>query len=98
MELGLPRREALQDFKRRTEVQELSNFVLALTQADALGMPIGRVLKIPAGEMRLMRRQWAREKAAMLPVRATVPPVLCTFPLLFVVVLGPAASSISGRR
>ena len=37
MELGLPRREALQNLKRRTEVPELSNFVLALTQADALG-------------------------------------------------------------
>jgi tight adherence protein C len=45
MELGLPRREALHNLKRRTEVPELSNFVLTLTQADALGMPIGRVLK-----------------------------------------------------
>src|SRR5213076_977960 len=28
MELGLPRREALQNLKKRTEVPELSNFVL----------------------------------------------------------------------
>ena len=98
MELGLPRREVLQNFKRRTEVQELSNFVLALTQADVLGMPIGRVLKTQAGERRLMRRRWAREKAAMLPVRTMVPPVRFIFPPLFVAVLGPAASSISGRR
>lgn len=96
MELGLPRREALQNLKRRTEVPELSNFVLALTQADALGMPIGRVLKTQAGEMRLKRRQWAREKAATLPVKIMFPLVLFIFPPLFVVVLGPAASSISG--
>ena len=53
MELGLPRREALQNLKRRTEVPELSNFVLILVQADALGMPIGRVLRTQAVEMRL---------------------------------------------
>ena len=52
MELGLPRRDALQNLKKRTEVPELSNFVLALTQADVLGMPIGRVLKTSATEMR----------------------------------------------
>lgn len=96
MELGLPRREALQNLKRRTEVPELSNFVLALTQADALGMPVSRVLKTQAGEMRLKRRQWAREKAAKLPVKIMFPLVLFIFPPLFVVVLGPAASSISG--
>jgi tight adherence protein C len=96
MELGLPRREALQNLKRRTEVPELSNFVLALTQADALGMPIGRVLKTQAGKMRLKRRQWAREKAAKLPVKIMFPLVLFIFPPLFVVVLGPAEASISG--
>jgi tight adherence protein C len=95
MELGLPRREALQNLKRRTEVPELSNFVLALTQADALGMPVGRVLKIQAAEMRLKRRQWAREKAGRLPVKIMFPLVVFIFPPLFVVVLGPAVTEIS---
>ncbi len=94
MELGLPRREALQGLKRRTDVAELSNFVLALTQADALGMPIGRVLKTQAGEMRSKRRQWAREKAGKLPVKILFPLVLFVFPPIFVVILGPAASEI----
>ncbi len=94
MELGLPRREALQNLKKRTEVPELSNFVLTLTQADALGMPVGRVLKSAADEMRSKRRQWAREKAAKLPVKILFPLVLFIFPSIFVVLLGPAASSI----
>lgn len=94
MELGLPRRDALHNMKRRTEVPELSNFVLTLTQADALGMPIGRVLKTAAGEMRNKRRQWAREKAAKLPVKILFPLVLFIFPSIFVVLLGPAASNI----
>jgi tight adherence protein C len=95
MELGLPRREALQNLKRRTEVPELSNFVLTLTQADALGMPVGRVLKTSAEEMRSKRQQWAREKAAKLPVKILFPLVLFIFPAIFVVLLGPAASDIS---
>ncbi|HEV3225918.1 MAG TPA: type II secretion system F family protein [Acidimicrobiales bacterium] len=94
MELGLPRRDALQNLKKRTEVPELSNFVLALTQADALGMPIGRVLKTQAAEMRSKRRQWAREKAAKLPVKILFPLILFIFPPVFVIVLGPAAAQI----
>jgi tight adherence protein C len=94
MELGLPRREALQNLKKRTEVPELSNFVLTLTQADALGMPIGRVLKTVADEMRTKRRQWAREAAAKLPVKILFPLVLFIFPALFVVLMGPSASTM----
>lgn len=92
MELGLPRRDAFQNLKRRTEVPELSNFVLALLQADALGIPIGRVLRTQATEMRSKRRQWAREKAAKLPVKMLIPLVFFIFPAIMVVILGPAAA------
>ena len=95
MELGLPRRDAFQNLKRRTDVPDLSNFVLALLQADALGIPIGRVLKTQASEMRNKRRQWAREKAAKLPVKMLFPLVGFVFPAIMVVVLGPAAAGIS---
>lgn len=93
MELGLPRRQALENLRRRTEVPELSNFILTLTQADALGMPIGRVLKTQATEMRLRRRAWARERAAKLPVKILFPlmPILLA---TFIVILGPAAATI----
>ena len=94
MELGLSRREALANLKRRTDVPELSNFVLALTQADALGMPIGRVLHTQAVELRNRRRQWAREKAGKLPVKILFPLVLFIFPAVLVVILGPAGFSI----
>ncbi|MGH2728653.1 MAG: type II secretion system F family protein, partial [Actinomycetota bacterium] len=68
MELGVPRRTALQNLKRRVDLPEVSTFVLSLIQADGLGMPLGRVLRAQANEMRSKRRQWAREKAAKLPV------------------------------
>ena len=95
MELGLPRREAFQNLKRRTEVPDLNNFVLALLQADALGIPIGRVLKTQAVEMRNKRRQWAREKAAKLPVKMLFPLMGFVFPAIMVVILGPAVGGIS---
>lgn len=94
MGLGLTRRDALANLKQRSQVPELSNFVQALIQADALGMPLGRVLKVQAGEMRLRRRQWAQERAAKLPVKIMLPLVFCIFPAILVVVLGPAVSQI----
>ena len=95
MELGLPRREALQNLKKRTEVPDLSNFVMALTQADSLGMPIGRILHTQAKEMRNKRRQRAREKAAKLPVKILFPLVLFIFPAVLIVILGPAMASVA---
>lgn len=95
MELGLPRREALQNLKKRTDVSDLSNFILALTQADALGMPIGRILHTQATEMRNKRRARAREKAAKLPVKILFPLILFIFPAVLIVILGPAMASVS---
>ena len=90
MELGLSRREALQNLRRRTDVPELSGFVIAIIQADALGMPVGRVLKTQAVEMRNKRRAWAREKAGKLPVKIMFPLVLFIFPAILVITLYPA--------
>lgn len=94
MELGLNRREALQALRQRTEVPELSNFVIAMIQADALGMPVGRVLKGQAHELRIKRRQWAREKAAKLPVKILFPLITFIFPAILVITLAPAMSDI----
>ena len=94
MQLGASRREALQSLRERTEVSELSTFALALAQADALGSPIGEVLRVQAVQMRMLRRQRAREIAAKVPVKLLFPLLLCIFPALFITVVGPAAISI----
>jgi tight adherence protein C len=95
MELGMPRRQALQELKTRADLDVVRNFVLAVLQADALGTPIGRVLKAQAVEVRARRRAWAREKAAKLPVKILFPLVLFIFPPILAIVLGPAAGSIT---
>jgi tight adherence protein C len=91
MELGLPRRQALQELRDRVDIDVVRNLMLALLQADALGIPIGRVLKAQATEVRARRRAWAREKAGKLPVKIMFPLVLFIFPPIMALVLGPAA-------
>jgi tight adherence protein C len=93
MELGLPRKQALQELRDRVDIDIVRTLVLALLQADALGIPIGRVLKSQALEVRARRRAWAREKAAKLPIKIMFPLVLFIFPPILGLVLGPAALS-----
>ena len=90
MELGLTRREALQNLRTRVDVPELSGFVGSLLQADGLGMPLSRVLRAQATEMRTRRRQQARETAAKLPVKLLFPLTAFIMPAIFLVVMGPA--------
>ena len=94
MELGLSRREALQNLRRRVDQSDLSHVIVSLLQADALGMPVGRVLRAQAAEMRSKRRQWAREKAGKLPIKILMPLVFFIFPPVMVIVIGPAWADI----
>jgi tight adherence protein C len=94
MELGLSRHDALENMKLRTDIDDLVTFAVVLSQADALGLPIGRVLQAQADEMRDKRRQRAREKAAKVPVKILFPLALCFLPAIMIVVLGPIVGPI----
>jgi tight adherence protein C len=94
IELGVERRQALELLRRRTDVRELSAFVVALLQAEELGMAVGDVLRVQAQQVRLIRRQRAREAAAKTPVKILFPVVLGIFPAMFVVTVGPGAVTI----
>jgi tight adherence protein C len=89
MELGLSRHDALENMKLRTDIDDLVTFTVVLSQADALGLPIGRVLEAQANEMRDKRRQRAREKAAKVPVKILFPLAFCFLPAILVIILGP---------
>lgn len=97
MELGLSRREALQNLRARTDIPDLNGFVLALLQADALGMPMTRVLQTQAEEMRRRRRGRVREAAAKLPVKILFPLIIFILPALFIVIIGPAVIRIANN-
>lgn len=92
--VGVPRRDSLHALSRRCDVADLSLFTSALVQADQLGVSIGNVLRVQSAAMREKRRQMAQEKAMKAPVKMLLPLVLCIFPTLFVILLGPAAIQI----
>lgn len=94
IELGVDRRQALDLLRQRTDVRELSAFVVALHQADELGIAVGDVLRVQSHQVRLIRRQRSREAAAKTPVKILFPVVLCVFPAIFVVTIGPGAVTI----
>ncbi len=94
MQMGMRRADALRALGSRTRVPELRTVSTALVQAGELGIPIAGVLREQASDMRLKRRQRAEEQAQKVPVKVTVPLILCLFPALFIVVIGPAAINI----
>jgi tight adherence protein C len=88
-QIGKSREEALSALAGRVAVEELRSFVAALVHAADLGIPIGKVLREQAREMRVKRRQRAEEAAQKVPVKITFPVAVCVLPALFIVVLGP---------
>jgi len=88
--MGRTRSEALRDLADRTAIPDLSIFVNAIIQAEQMGTSIGQVLRVQSEQMRTRRRQRAEELANQAPVKMIFPLVLCIFPTLFIVILGPA--------
>ncbi|MDQ1537543.1 MAG: tight adherence protein [Actinomycetota bacterium] len=91
IQIGKTRGAAFSSLSARTKVPEIRTFVTALVQADRLGLPIGGVLREQSIQMRLIRRQRAEEKAQKVPVKILFPMLLCIFPALMIVIIGPGA-------
>ena len=92
--MGRMRRDALQELGERTGVADLITFVNAVVQAEQMGTGIGQVLRVQSEQLRLRRRQRAEEMANQAPVKMVFPLVLCIFPALFLVILGPAGITL----
>ncbi len=97
MQIGKSRADAFRSLADRTTVSEIKGFVSSLVQADQFGIPVANVLREQSKELRVKRRQIAEEKAQKVPVKIMVPLVLFIFPVIFIVILGPAAASWVGR-
>ena len=96
MQIGLGRANALRALAERTTLPDLRSFAGAMVQADSFGIPIGQVLRVQSEEIRVKRRQRAEEMAQKVPVKILLPLMTCILPVLFIVVIGPAAISIIG--
>jgi tight adherence protein C len=94
IQVGQTRRQAFEALAARAGVPDLRKFVRAIIQADMYGISLADVLSTQAVEMRMKRRQRAEEKAMQIPVKVIFPLMLCILPVLFIVLLGPAAMDI----
>jgi tight adherence protein C len=95
MRIGESRVEALKKMAERSASQEMASFVRAIIQADQLGISLGRILRIQAGDTRLKRQLLAEEKAMKAPIKMLFPTVAFIFPAMFIVILGPAFLNLS---
>jgi tight adherence protein C len=88
--LGRPRMSALEHMADSAGVPDLHHLVESIVQSDQMGVPIARLLRVQATEMRRRQRQGAQERAAQASSRMVFPMVGCIFPVLWIVLLGPA--------
>ena len=89
MRHGKPRAEAIKQLGERAGVDDMRKLCSTLVQADRFGTSIAQTLRTHADFMRLMARQRAEEKAAMLAIKLVFPIFFCILPSLFVVTVGP---------
>ena len=88
------RRMAYENLAKRTDLEGVKSVCMALQQAERYGTPLANMLRVMAQENRDMRMSEAEKKAAGLPPKLMVPMILFFLPVLFVVILGPAAIKV----
>jgi tight adherence protein C len=88
---GKPRSEALHNLGERTGVDDVISLVAMLVQTDKFGTSVAQSLRVHSDTLRTKRRQRAEEKAAKLGAKMVFPLVICIFPAIWVVTIGPAA-------
>lgn len=94
LRLGRLREEALRDLAARVELPALTSFARALAQADRMGTPLAKVLRVLSSQMREERTQRAEKLAGEAPVKLLLPLIGCIFPTLFLMLFGPIAYQV----
>jgi len=97
IELGFltDRRQAFENLAMRTNLDSIKGVVTTMIQTEKYGTPLASALRVLSAEFRNERMMRAEEKAARLPAIMTVPLILFILPVLFIVILGPAACDIN---
>ncbi|MBR0197359.1 MAG: type II secretion system F family protein [Kiritimatiellae bacterium] len=92
IQVGLSRKEALRRMADRVNQQDLRSIAFALIQADELGASIGSILRIQSEQLRAQRFDRAEKLANEAPTKMLAPLMLCIFPAVFIILLGPVLS------
>jgi tight adherence protein C len=88
------RRQALENFAQRTGQESIKALATSLIQSEKYGTPLGVALRVLSRENRDARMSRAEKKAGGLPAALTVPMILFFLPVLFMVLIGPAAIQV----
>lgn len=94
MSMGRSRRDALKFLGDRCEVEDLKSFTGSINQASKLGISVKNILHSQAAAIRESRRSKIEEKAHKMSIKILIPMVLFIFPVIFIVLMGPAVVSI----
>ncbi len=87
---GKLRRDALKNLAMRCNSEDVQSFATLLIQTEKFGTNVAQAMRVQADSMRTKRTQRVEELAASLPVKLLFPTILCIFPSLFLVLIGPA--------
>jgi tight adherence protein C len=91
---GITRSVALQNLAIRTDLDEVKALVSMLIQAEKHGTSVSEALVIFSEDLRSKRKLRAQEMAAKIPVKMSLPVILCIFPSVFVILLASPALSV----
>ncbi|HXE50752.1 MAG TPA: type II secretion system F family protein [Ramlibacter sp.] len=91
---GGTREKAMRNLALRTGVEEIATFATMLTQADKFGTSIGDSLRVFSDDLRHKRQIRAEETAAKVPTKMLIPLVVCIFPSIVMVIMGPAVIQV----
>lgn len=94
MQMGQTAGEAIRGIADRFDLEELRGMASVVKQAERVGSSVASALEVFAETLRLKRQQQAEETAAKAAVKMLFPTLLCIFPSIFVVILGPAAIQV----
>lgn len=92
------RRTAYENFGARTDLESVKSVATALIQADKYGTPVGQALRVLGQDSRDMRMADAEKQASALPPKLTVPMIVFFLPVIFIVILGPAAIQVMSMK
>ena len=87
--VGKTRREALLDLSRRIQLQEVTNFVGSMVQADRMGTGFADVLRIQSKQIRGQRFERAEKMAQKLPVKILFPIIVVSLISIGIILVVP---------
>ena len=91
LKLGRTRKEALEDFKKRVGLFEVSHFVSLLLQAVQLGTPLSSILLSTSQHLQEKRFRRAERMGGEAAIKILFPLVFCILPSVFLLIFSPFA-------